>query len=535
MTEVHPMASKELTPIEVATQGFNTSQQNVNTIFTVELKENQNLPGTSTNNPKEFNEISPHVSRVNMPNPNNKSDVNSDIGITAQRTASDPSLHSASNSDATNEISENYEPSLEDEKLKHEKKASDRKEKFTGIVMGEQVELEWKKFVVNILIAILPSVATIMPIALIPMQNLLLNPEYWYETWIYLIPLFNWCGLSTSFIAAYSLNLTLPLRTRNIMLMQVTLTTFVVILVITTYWIWTQALGHQYPVPITGYLFTPPLLTVLLLTTWMNFPSVWRQTRKLRARMLYFMLLFIYPTFIFKIQLDIVSRILKQNQVEYQLSIPLLLPFIRELNLWILTKLTQKVANGDLPGANIIARFSLSAWYTIALCFILGSSATNTTTWVLVVTDFAINTILSTQIVWKKIKSPDKIGHLIDMIQELAVYELVEFLAPSAFLLSFALLVYGPNCDLIGNLCNDYWQFEAIQDFSQAFQNMGTFFLVDLFSTLVTATILKVFCQINIWHVMMELLKEFNYAFCAILGTRLFNVSKIMNWSQFNL
>ena len=229
---------------------------------------------------------------------------------------------------------------------------------------------------------------------------------------------------------------------------------------------------------------------------------------------------------VFKYQLDTIAKELMKNQSEYQIIIALLLPCIRELNLWIITKLTKKTANGDLPAANIVARFSLSAWYTIALCFLLGSLATNTITWVLVGTDFTINTILCMLIVWKKKQSPDNVGQHIDLIQELAVYELVEFLAPCVFMLSFALLVYGPNCNLVGNLCNDYWQFEAIQDFNQAFQNMGTFFVVDLLSTLVTAITLKACCQINIMHAMVEILQEFSFAFLAILGTRISTASK---------
>ena len=139
------------------------------------------------------------------------------------------------------------------------------------------------------------------------------------------------------------------------------------------------------------------------------------------------------------------------------------------------------------------------------------------------------------QWVWKKKKCPDRIDQHIDLVQELALNEIVEFLAPSAFNLTFVLFVYGPNCDLVGNLCNGYWQFEAIQDFTQAFKNMGIFFLGDIFSTLVTAVILKVCCRINIFHAMAAMLKEFKYAFCTLLIARILHVSKICLRSYFNL
>ena len=54
MTEIHPMAKKELTPIEVATHSQATSPPNVNTIFTVELKENRNVANASKGKSKLF-------------------------------------------------------------------------------------------------------------------------------------------------------------------------------------------------------------------------------------------------------------------------------------------------------------------------------------------------------------------------------------------------------------------------------------------------------------------------------------------------
>ena len=311
--------------------------------------------------------------------------------------------------------------------------------------------------------------------------------------------------------------------------MSLAMTTKAVLCCFIFFWVWTHTLSYQFPVPLSMYLSSPIGFITLILTTWFNFPLVWRKARKFRRRMMYFAILMIYPTMVFKYQLDTIFKELMKNQSEYQIIMSLLLPCVRELNLWIITKLTEKTANGDLPGANIVARFSLSAWYTIALCLILGSLATNTITWVLVGTDFAMNTILCMRIVWKRKQSPDNVGQHIDLIHELAVYELVEFLAPGAFILSFAILVHGPNCDLVGNLCNDYWQFELIQDFSQAYQNMGTFFVVDLLSTMVTVVTLKTCCQIDILHIMMQLLQEFSYVFCAILGTRIWTVSKIHN------
>ena len=195
------------------------------------------------------------------------------------------------------------------------------------------------------------------------------------------------------------------------------------------------------------------------------------------------------------------------------------------LNLWIASKFIGKVADGDVTGANTYLRFSLSAWYTIALCFILGSMASNTTTLVLLGTDFTANAIIMLRVILLRKMNPEEIELQIDLLQEMAIYELVEFVAPTVVILTFGLLVLGPNCELIGNLCNSYWQFVGIQDMAQAFENMVTFWFVDILSTMITTVTIKLCCGINMLNIMMELLREFRFVFCAVTCMRMCTVS----------
>ena len=429
---------------------------------------------------------------------------------------------------------ENSIESLELEKLKHEEKASARKVKFRVMLEGKQIKLGFRKFAMDILITMIPCVTSIIPIALIPLHNILQYPEYWYEALIFRIPYLNCQGINTLMLASFYMNLTQPLRTRNLVIVLLISTIAGFILIALINHIWTQLLGFYPPIPLGGFAVGLPCLFLYLVTIWNSFPKVWRKTKGFKWRFMYFVFLLLYPSLIFKFQLQIIGGALKNSNGEKQVFVSLLLPCIRELNLWISSKLSKKVAEGDVTRANIILMFSLSAWYTIALCFILGSLASDATTWFLVGTDFTINNIIMLRIMWIRKRNPENIEQQIDLIQELAVYLLIEFVGPSVVILTFALLVYGSNCHLIGNLCNDYWQFSAIQDISQAFQNMGTFFIVDLLSIFTTVFTMKFCCGINILHVMMELLREFRYPFCAIIFTRIFAVSRLNFSSAFH-
>ena len=75
MTEIHPMAKKELTPIEVATHSQATSPPNVNTIFTVEPEENRNVADASKGKSKVLTVTSLHNVRANKQGSNYKTDV----------------------------------------------------------------------------------------------------------------------------------------------------------------------------------------------------------------------------------------------------------------------------------------------------------------------------------------------------------------------------------------------------------------------------------------------------------------------------
>ena len=72
------------------------------------------------------------------------------------------------------------------------------------------------------------------------------------------------------------------------------------------------------------------------------------------------------------------------------------------------------------------------------------------------VMDLVLNCVVCLRIVWINKNHPEQLNKQIDLIQELVVNELVEFLVPGAYILAFALLVYGSNCDLI-----DTWNLDS--------------------------------------------------------------------------
>ena len=164
----------------------------------------------------------------------------------------------------------------------------------------------------------------------------------------------------------------------------------------------------------------------------------------------------------------------------------------------ILKRLIQNAADGDVRRTIIGLQYMLSVRHTTVVCNIVGATATDITTWVLIGLDFSINIYLCLRIVWLNKRHPESTPEQIELLQDLALYELVEFQTPLAFILVFSVAYYGPNGSLFGNILNDYWTYTAIDDIKQMMINTGFFFMVDFSSTIICATILKVFCEINL-------------------------------------
>ena len=217
--------------------------------------------------------------------------------------------------------------------------------------------------------------------------------------------------------------------------------------------------------------------------------------------------------------------ILSLREGQYQPIIASLMPLSREIFLWMFSKLVAKTASGDVTGAQSIFAYMFTANYSVLVCTILGSLATDTTAWVLLGLDFSMNVGNCVRILWIKKRRPDHWEDVIELIQELVVLELLEFYTPLSFLLVTALAYYGPNGHLILNISSSQWTFVAIQDIEKTLGDMAMFIFVDLASISVTAMIFWIFCKINLFKLFQILQREFFMIFCIIQGYTLSSVS----------
>ena len=113
-----------------------------------------------------------------------------------------------------------------------------------------------------------------------------------------------------------------------------------------------------------------------------------------------------------------------------------------------------------------------------------------------------------------------------ELLQDLMINEIVEFIVPLCYLICFSVAYYGPNANLIGNVRNNQWQFVAVDDFEHTIGFIALFFLADLGSIVVSFLCLWMFTRINLWSVYKVVQGEFGLAFTSNLITNLNGVRK---------
>lgn len=426
--------------------------------------------------------------------------------------------------DIDNVLQENKGTSLEEEEIFILNKASEREETFKHILLNESINSSWEQCVAYLLGITVVGFSSTLVLTLIPAHNLIQNPDYWYEILLHAVYICLWfvpmmCIQAASFLSSKRI-----LFKENVLFIGAVVLAMIVSGLLTSYNIWSKIMNYQFPIPFLGVISAMNLMFIFPLIIWLRFPHEWRKNTKIRKRIKFFSLHIVYMAtipIVYHVVMGIIRMASNFNQPFFALS----LPITREACIWIGSKFIEKCSNDDERYAKIIFQYTLSTNHAITLCYIIGSFATASTSWLLMSIDFTLNIVLCLCIVWTKKRHPYKIKKQIEMLQDLSVNEMVEFHAPLSFLLVINVAFYGPNAEIFGNIGNSYWTYVAIEDIGQTTSIMGVFFLVDFCSTLVSAVILWRTCQIMLWTAFLESQKEFGKFYCVILGHFLVTVS----------
>ena len=399
---------------------------------------------------------------------------------------------------------------IEAERVNHELYLHVRTQNFTKILANDTIDVDWANFAIHVVVTILLTGLASSGYTLIPFHNILLAQEYWYEIMIMMIP--NFCSWAIYYIFlkfGYCMNIETIRKLSYIA--KISIFTNVICFLITSilYILWVHLLERNWPFPWLGITMTTFMVFLLLPTIWFGFPEDWRKNPEFRKRLKNCIWMQLYGVAINFLYFFYYGILAGTKDTNYQPISALVLTVIREVNVWVWSKLVAKMANGDEQGAQMVAGYNIGGRHGIHVCNTIGGIASANTAYLLLGIDFSINIYLAVKVVWLRKRGQEKIGQQIDLIQALVLNELLEFIIPLGFLAVQAMAYYGPNAGIMLDVGAEIWTGGKIDNIWDASNAILWFFCLDFISVIVTGTILWVFGKINLFKAFCMLTKEF--------------------------
>ena len=103
--------------------------------------------------------------------------------------------------------------------------------------------------------------------------------------------------------------------------------------------------------------------------------------------------------------------------------------------------------------------------------------------------------------------------------------ETLEALVPLAYVITILIAYYGPNANILGNIGNSQWQYEAIPDIRRLIENLTLMFVIDIFGAISVGLLLWKMCSINVMRKASEVIQDYWAIIAVIVANFLSHVS----------
>ena len=112
-----------------------------------------------------------------------------------------------------------------------------------------------------------------------------------------------------------------------------------------------------------------------------------------------------------------------------------------------------------------------------------------------------------------------------EVLTTLMINETLDLFTTLAYVASISIAYHGPNSGIIGNVQNNYWQYDVIDSLPDYLTGISYSILVDISCGVVTLIALKYFCNINGLLFFKDKIGQFAYAFVFCISREINLVS----------
>ena len=359
------------------------------------------------------------------------------------------------------------------------------------------------------------SVVFTTPITLWPQTNVIEHPEYWYEPLLPISATYTLSGAALACLECWAVLKLDNFLTCDMFIKQILIgSTGFITPYISCYLIWVHFLGYRHPMPRIGDI----CLTICFLfrgfMLWFLISNQRNYKEKVsQYRLLVYLCLFPIRIFLSVIYLS-VSTVFQILSKDYQWCAAILFPVIRKISEWITVEIGFKAAGERNISVKLAQICHVACLHTVTLSTLLGSDILSTTAYVLMIVECVPNLVSTFNIIRaQKCKDETK-----NALKCLTMKEFLEVLIPAAYSISFLIAYFGPNSEILGEVKNDYWQYEKVTNVFSKLKKIGLLFTVDAIRAMCIFLVLRLFCNLNMYKAYCEITHRYGFLFLAYLA-----------------
>jgi hypothetical protein len=297
---------------------------------------------------------------------------------------------------------------------------------------------------------------------------------------------------------------------------------------------WTTWLGNNHPIPFVGLISWAIVNIVCHAHLWFEFPSELRKQPNARGSIRSYFLYRLW-SIIGGFQFIALKIMFRKIPIPIQWIMSIILPLVRELNLWVLSKLLEKATNYDLTVPlvpKLTSTLALNIGYAFFIAMLIADSPTAGTSNAILAVDFIINLCSLFQIIklHRKIVTSEGLDAEKVIIKKkeetlkLFAIEIVEFMAPLAYIITFLIAYYGPNATILGNIRNSDFAYKEVEDVENFVWALLKMFSADFVNLIISCIIFWKVASINFLQEGYKMMKVY-WPFIAVkVGGALFVV-----------
>ena len=341
-----------------------------------------------------------------------------------------------------------------------------------------------------------------------PQYNVILNPQYWYE------PLFPIClgyiliGSVGKNVQCYMVMKISKIKSlKSFVLIYIASVFGCIVTYVTIYILWVHYLRQCHPMPFIGHCCTLAMWICNNVALWLLLSIDTEAGNRLSQKRIWIYISLAPLILIIGIVYTQFSSFFSKIPTNYQWCLGILLPVMKKVSTIITTKVALKASQEESLSAKIAMITNVGSIHSFSVSLLMGSDISSTTAYVVMLLD-SIPNILS----FRKIVRLGRIGTNEQQMEEMKCLTLKEFMEisiPLVYCISFLIAYYGPNAEILGNVRNDYWQYQRINNVFEKLTNNAIFILVDAIRGTSFGLLLWRFCKLNMLKVYCDIISTY--------------------------